>query len=122
MNNFGNGQNNIIGSGGGNGVNSPGKGTEDIKKIIIEGLKDAPIEYKDNIPYMKQYQVNDSYKVLLRKDFDIFNHGDMNHWNFEIQTIGGRTVYDIHIYMDAQGNILPITNNDIYIPRKSPFN
>ena len=99
-------------------------------RIIIDGLKDADIIYKENPltgklePYMKQFQVNDDYKVLMRRDFDGFNNHDPNgnHWNLEVQTTGGRTVYDMHIYLDEDGNILPISDDNIYIPRKSPFN
>lgn len=97
---------------------------------IIDGLKDADIIYKRNPltgdmePYMKQYTVNDDYKILLRKDYGGFNHSDPlgDHWNLEVQTIKGRTVYDLHIYMDEAGNILPITSDNIYVPSRSPFN
>ena len=73
---------------------------------------------------MKQYQLNDDYKVLFRRDFDGFNTHDPagNHWNLEVQTTGGRTVYDLHIYLDDAGNLMPITSDNIYIPKKSPFN
>ena len=97
---------------------------------LLDGLKDAEVEYKANPvtgemePYMKQYQVNDDYKALLRRDFGDFNHGDPlgDHWNLEIQTTNGRTVYDLHIYPDGAGNILPITDANVHIPSKSPFN
>jgi len=42
------------------------------KQTILDGLKNAEIEYKFNPntgkmePYMKQYKLNDDYKVLLR--------------------------------------------------------
>lgn len=39
-----------------------------------------------------------------------------------MQTAGGRTVYDLHIYVDENGTILPITEVNIRIPGKSPFN
>ena len=97
---------------------------------IIEGLKNADIIYKKNPktgvmePYMKQYIVNDNYKILLRKDFGDFNDHDKrgDHWNLEVQTAGGRTVYDLHVYVDKNGGLLPFGDDNIYIPKKSPFN
>ena len=73
-------------------------------------------------PYMKQYQLNDDYKVLFRRDFDGFNTHDPagNHWDLEVQTTGGRMVYDLHIYFDDAGNLIPLTSDNIYIPKKSP--
>ena len=76
-------------------------------RTLIDALKDADIIDKRNPitdkmePYMKQYQINDGYKILLRRDFGDFNTHDPagNHWNLEVQTIGGRTVYDLHIYI-----------------------
>ena len=67
--------------------------------------------------------MNDDYKVILKKDFGGFNLNDPlgNHWNLEVQTINGRIVYDLHIYLDGAGNVLPITDSNIYIPIKSPF-
>ena len=98
-------------------------------KQIINGLKDAPVEYKENPktgvmePYMKQYQLNDDYKVILRRDFGDFSHGDLDHWNLEIQTVkGGNIKYDLHLHVGDDGNLLPFTEDDIYIPKKSPFN
>ena len=44
-----------------------------------------------------------------------------DHWNLEIQTAGGRTVYDLHIYLDDAGNVLPITDAMIRIPKNSIF-
>ena len=98
-------------------------------KKIIDGLKDADMIYKLNPvtnemePYMKQYQLNETYKVLLRKDWGGFNDHDINgdHWNLEIQTTGGRTVYDLHVYLDENGELIPFTDDNIYIPKKSPF-
>ena len=120
------------------GRGNGGSGTEEREPVktdsnlqkIIDGLKTADIIYKANPetgkkePYMKQYQVNDEYKVIFRRDFGAFNHDDPagNHWNFEIQTTGGRTVYDVHVYVDDAGNLLPFTKDNIYIPKKSPFN
>ncbi|MCI8407938.1 MAG: hypothetical protein HFJ09_01530 [Lachnospiraceae bacterium] len=65
---------------------------------------------------MKQYKLNDDYKVLFRRDYGAFNHNDPlgNHWNFEVQTTKGRTVYDLHIYVDDVGDILPIIDGNIY--------
>lgn len=73
---------------------------------------------------MKMYQVNEEYNLLFRRDFDGFNDHDPtgNHWNLEVQTAGGRTVYDLHIYVDENGMILPITEDNARIPKKSPFN
>ena len=96
-------------------------------ETIIEGLIDADIIYKENPetgqmePYMKMYQVNEEYKILFRRDFDGFNDHDPagNHWNFEVQTTGGRTVFDLHIYVDESGTILPITEENIRTPKKA---
>ena len=44
------------------------------------------------------------------------------HWNLEIQTVqGGNVKYDLHMYLGEDGSILPITEDDIYVPRNSPF-
>ncbi len=97
------------------------------KEKLINGLKDAPVEYRTNPrtgvkePYMKQYQVNDEYKAILRRDVGDFSHGDMDHWNLEVQTTGGNLKYDLHMYLGEDGNILPITEENIYVPKKSPF-
>ena len=100
------------------------------KENVLEGVKNAEVEYKLNPqtgqmePYMKQYKLNDDYKILLRKDFGDFNHNDPkgNHWNLEVQTTKGRTVYDLHMYVDDAGDLLPITSDNVYIPPRSPFN
>ena len=108
---------------------NPNNEGETNKQIILNGLKDAPTEYRENPktgvmePYMKQFQVNDDYKVILRRDIGDFSHGDLDHWNLEIQTVnGGNIKYDLHLYVEEDGNLLPFTDDDIYIPKKSPFN
>jgi len=73
-------------------------------------------------PYMKQVQITDGYKVLLRRDVGSFNHGDLDHWNFEVQTTSGNTKYDLHLYLRDDGNIQPFTKEDIKTPINSPFN
>ena len=110
---------------------SAGKQNDSIftnKDMILNALKDAPVEYRKNPntgimePYMKQVQITDDYKVILRRDIGDFNHGDLDHWNFEIQTVqGGNLKYDIHLYLGEDGNLLPFTEKEIYIPKKSPF-
>jgi hypothetical protein len=70
---------------------------------------------------MKQYKINDDYKVILRRDIGDFSHGDMDHWNLEVQTISGNQKYDLHMYIDDDGNMLPLTDENVYIPKKSPF-
>ena len=42
---------------------------------------------------MKQYKINDDYKVNMRRDIGDFSHGDMDHWNLEVQTISGNQKY-----------------------------
>lgn len=97
------------------------------KEKILKGLEDAPVEYRTNPrtgisePYMKQYQMNDEYKAILRRDVGDFSHGDMNHWNFEVQTTNGNIKYDLHMYLGEDGNILPFSEENIYIPKRSPF-
>lgn len=98
------------------------------KKIILDALKDAPVEYRKNPktgimePYMKQVQLIDDYKVVLRRDVGDFNHGDLDHWNLEVQTVpGGNVKYDLHLYLGEDGNLLPFTKNKIRIPKRSPF-
>lgn len=60
------------------------------KKILFAALKDVPVKYRKNPktgmmkPNMKQIQVTDDYKVILRKDVGDFNHDDLDCWNFEI--------------------------------------
>lgn len=89
---------------GGSGALEASRQTNSDLQQIMDGLKDADVTYKVNPatgkmePYMKQYQVNDDYKVVFRRDFDGFNTHDPagNHWNFEVQTTGDRTVYDLH--------------------------
>lgn len=73
------------------------------------------------IYHMKQVQINEEYKVLLRRDIGDFNHGDLDHRNLEVQTINGKLKYDLHLYLDEFGNVLPFTDDNIYIPKKSPF-
>ena len=52
------------------------------KRTLLGALKDAPVEYRKNPvtglmdPYMKQVQITDDYKVILRRDIGDFNHGD----------------------------------------------
>lgn len=88
---------------------------------IIEGLKNAKIQYKKNPvtgkmePYMKQYVIDDTYKVVFRRDIGDFSHGDLNHWNLELQTIKGNMKYDLHLYVDEFGNITDLIE---YIPKK----
>ena len=95
--------------------------------FIINELKNAAMEYRKNPvtgniePYMKQIQINEDYKVLLRRDIGDFNHGDLDHWNLEVQTINGKLKYDLHLYLDEAGNVLPFSKDNIYIPKKSPF-
>lgn len=91
------------------------------KKTLFDALKDAPVKYRKNPktgmmePDMKQIQVTDDYKVILRKDVGDFNHGDLEHWNFEIQTVkGGSIKYNLHLYLGDDGNILPFTKDNIY--------
>ncbi len=98
------------------------------KQSILDALKEAPIVYRKNPntgkmePYMKQVQITDEYKVLLRRDVGDFNHGDLDHWNLEVQTTKGNLKYDLHLYIGEDGNLLPITKKNIKIPKKSPFN
>jgi len=66
-------------------------------------------------PYIKQYQIDDTYKAVIRRDFNDFSHGDANHWNLEIQTVKGNQRYDLHIYVDNAGNIIEVSE---YIPKK----
>ena len=86
------------------------------------------MEYKMNPntgmmePYMKQAVISDDYKVVLRRDIGDFNHDDLDHWNFEVQTIGGNTKYDLHLYVGDDGDLLPFTDDNIRIPKNSPFN
>lgn len=98
------------------------------KQVILEGLMQASVQYRKNPvtgemqPYMKQYEVNDDYKVIFRRDIGDFSHGDSNHWNLEVQTVQGENLkYDLHLYLNNEGELLPFTDNEIYIPRKSPF-
>ena len=98
------------------------------KKMILDALKDAPVEYRKNPktgimePYMKQVQIIDGYKVVLRRDVGDFNHSDLEHWNLEVQTVpGGNVKYDLHLYLGEDGNLLPFTKDEIKIPKKSPF-
>ena len=98
-------------------------------KQIMDGLKNAEVEYKFNSkiqkmePYMLQYEMNDDYKILLRKDVGDFNDHDSkgDHWNLEVQTIYGRTVYDLHVYIDANGNLMNFDKSNVYMPKRSPF-
>ena len=92
-----------------------------IANDILKQLKDAPIQTKLNKvtgnmePYMKQI-VGEDYKVILRRDIgEGFSHGDLNHWNLEVQTPKGKMKFDRHIYVDSKGNI---TNISDYIPQK----
>ncbi len=98
------------------------------KQTLLDALKEAPVEYRKNPrtgemePYMKQIQVTEDYKLILRRDIGDFNHGDLDHWNLEVQTIGGGNVkYDLHLYIGDDGNLLPFTEDNVYIPKKSPF-
>lgn len=86
-------------------------------------IKNAKIINKNGKPYRKEVQLNDDYKVIFRRDFDEFSHGEVlgNHWNLEIQTTAGNTKYDLHVFFDEMGNILPIIDGYIFIPSKSPF-
>ena len=71
---------------------------------------------------MKQAQITEEYKVVLRRDTGDFSHGDLEHWNFEVQTVqGGNPKYDLHLYLDNNNNLLPFTENEIHIAKKSPF-
>lgn len=96
--------------------------------MLLKALKKAPVEYRKNPksgimePYKKQVQLSDDYKVILRRDVGDFNHGDLDHWNLEVQTVqGGNIKYDLHMYLGDDGNVLPFTEDNIYIPKKSPF-
>ena len=71
---------------------------------------------------MKQSQITDDYKVILRRDVGDFNHGDLDHWNLEVQTVqGGNLKYDLYLYLGDDGKLLPFTENEIYIPKKVLF-
>lgn len=94
----------------------------------MDALKDAPVEYRKNPktgimePYMKQVQIIDGYKVVLRRDVGDFNHSDLEHWNLEVQTVpGGNVKYDLHLYLGEDGNLLSFTENKKRIPKRSPF-
>ena len=71
--------------------------------------------------FIKQYKINDEYKVILRRDIGDFSHGGMDHWNLEVQTLSGNQKYDLHMYIDDNGNIIPFTDDNVYIPKKSSF-
>ncbi|MBC2399772.1 hypothetical protein BD780_000922 [Clostridium tetanomorphum] len=64
---------------------------------------------------MKQYQIDDNYKAVMRRDIGDFSHGDANHWKLEIQTLKGNLRYHLHIYIDDAGNVI---NTGEYIPKK----
>ena len=71
---------------------------------------------------MKQVQIIDGYKVVLRRDVGDFNHSDLEHWNLEVQTVpGGNVKYDLHLYLGEDGNLLSFTENKKRIPKRSPF-
>ena len=90
---------------------------ENLRQSIINGLNSAPVQLKKNPitgkmePYLKQFQFHENYKAVLRRDIGGFAHGDLNHWNLEIQTIGGRVKYNLHIYVDDLGNVTNIIGN-----------
>ncbi len=96
--------------------------SENLSSKIINGLKSADIKTKVNEvtgneePYYKEFKLDDTYKVQLRRDVgEGFNHGDPNYWNLELQTLGGKVRYDLHLYVDKN-----IKTYDIgeYIPQK----
>ena len=95
--------------------------TKDLSQKIINGLKDAKVQTKVNKltgklePYMKQFKLDDNYKVVLRRDVgEAFNHGDLNHWNLELQTLKGNLRYDLHLYVDE---FVEIFKTGEYIPK-----
>lgn len=60
------------------------------------------------------------YNVLLRKDFGENNHDDKDHWNLEVQTKGrGRTVFDLHIYLNPDGTMKKLELEHIRILKPS---
>ncbi|AQR93120.1 N-acetylmuramoyl-L-alanine amidase family protein [Clostridium saccharoperbutylacetonicum] len=88
---------------------------------VVKQLENAPIETKLNKvteqmePYMKQV-LGDDYTLILRRDVGKgFSHGDLDHWNIEVQTSQGKMKFDRHLYVDAEGNIQKIVD---YIPQR----
>ena len=81
-----------------------------VNNEIIQRLIEAPIIEKLNTetgmlePYMKMIE-GDDYKLILRRDYGAFAHGDLPHWNLEVQTKSGKIKYDKHIYYDDNGEI-----------------
>ena len=69
-------------------------------------------------PYMKMIE-SDDYKLLFRRDIGDFSHGDLDHWNLEVQSKAGKVKFDRHIYVDEGGNIIKIVD---WIPQKKGKN
>ncbi len=95
-----------------------------VNNEIIQRLIEAPIIEKLNTetgmlePYMKMIE-GDDYKLILRRDYGAFAHGDLPHWNLEVQTKSGKIKYDKHIYYDDNGEIDRIVD---WIPQKKGKN
>ena len=89
------------------------------KEDIVKELKSAKVIYKKNPvtgnmePYMKQIIVDDSYRIILRRDVGDFSHELADHWNLEIQTPSGNTKYDMHMFVDELSNIIKIEDKII---------
>lgn len=107
----------------GSGVGNLAKGASSnpLSNDVIKQLENAPIQTKLNKvteqmePYMKQV-LGDDYKLILRRDIgEGFSHGDLNHWNIEVQTFQGNMKFDRHLYVDVEGNIQKIVD---YIPQR----
>jgi RHS repeat-associated core domain len=79
--------------------------------LIDSFKKSTDIIYKTNsngekVAYGKIIQLNEDYKILIRRDIDEFSHGDANHINVEIQTKAGNIKGNLHIYVDEAMEII----------------
>jgi len=83
---------------------------------IIKVIKDSKNTiFKTNangekVPYGKRVNINDDYKIIVRRDIGEFSHGDANHYNIEVQTKAGNIKYNMHIYVDNLMNIIKVVD------------
>ncbi|MEL6573720.1 MAG: peptidoglycan-binding protein [Pseudomonadota bacterium] len=55
-------------------------------------------------------RLDDGSRVLLRKDFGDRSHGMDDHYNLELQNERGKTIENLHIFLDEDGNITRVTD------------
>ncbi|GAA0178461.1 hypothetical protein SH2C18_15170 [Clostridium sediminicola] len=88
--------------------NEPGKKPDknSLYDKIKNGIKDGTKIYKENssgekVEYGIEVKINETYKIVLRKDVGEFAHDLLDHYNLDLATnIAGNVKFRLHMFVD----------------------